>query len=167
MASTKPTDPVDIFDPVDLLVPNYIEFARMNGPKEALSAVQRFFADSQATLEHFLHYFGVDLTQFPGFYLEVDTADAPEGPLVPGKVKPILVLRRSKSGSSHIPHVMAHEGFTTADGTSAWVDARLWDKHVQDTLLDEVKEAARKKRDQLKREAKHQERKAKTDDKEA
>jgi hypothetical protein len=162
-----PTELIDPIDPIDVLVPNYIEFARMNGPKEALAAVQRFFASSNATLEHFVQYFGVDLTQFSGFYLEVDAVDAPVGPLVPGKVKPILVLRQSKSGASHTPHVMNHEGFMTVDGTTAWVDARLWDKHVQDTLLDEVKEAARKKREQMQREAKHKERKADQDGKEA
>jgi hypothetical protein len=158
--------PTELMDPVDILVPNYIEFARMSGPKEALNAVQRFFATGQATLEHFVQYFGVDLTNFPGFYLEVGTADAPSGPLVPGRVRPILVLRQSNSGSSHIPHVMDHEGFMTVDGTTAWVDAGLWDKHVQDTLIDEVKEAARKKREQMKRQAKHLERKANADGKE-
>lgn len=159
--------PTELMDPVDILVPNYIEFARMHGPKEALNAVQQFFATSHATLEHFVQYFGVDLNDFPGFYLEVGAADAPKGPLVPGKVRPILVLRQSRSGSSHIPHVMSHEGFMTMDGTTAWVDAHLWDKHVQDTLLDEVKEAARKKREQMKRQAKHKERKADEDGKEA
>ncbi len=157
----------ELIDPVDVLVPNYIEFARMSGPKEALAAVQQFFATRHATLEHFVQHFGVDLTKFPGFYLEVGTADAPEGPLVPGKVRQILVLRQSKSGASHIPHVLEHEGFMTVDGSMAWVDARAWDEHVQDTLLDEVKAAAKKKREQMQRQAKHKERKAKQDGKEA
>ena len=157
MAPLKPIDPVDI------LVPNYIEFARMDGPKEALQAVRMFFGSAHAQAEHFTQYFGVDLTKFPGFYLEVGTADAPEGPLVPGRVRPILVLRQSRSGSSHTPHVMHHEGFTTLDGRRAWVDATLWDQHVQDTFLEEVKVAAAKRRDQMERAAKHQERKAGTD----
>ncbi len=161
---TKELGPLD---PLDAATPNYIEFLRMAGPKEALVAVRTFFGTENATVDHFTQHFGVDLGRFPGFYLEVGIADAPEGPLVPGKVRPILVLRQSRSGKSHTPHVMTHAGFTTLDGTRAWIDAKEWDQHVEDTFLDEIKDAERSRRDILEKQLQAEEQKANKDGKEA
>ena len=146
MASDK-----EEFDPLDNAAPNYIEFRRMQGPKEALAAVRQFFGSPYAELDHFVERFGVDLNKFPGFYLEVGATDSPQGPLVPGKVKPILVLKQSRSGQTFTPKIMRHEGFMTLNGEMAWVDAVAWDAHVQDTFVEEVKDAERKRRERLKK----------------
>jgi len=150
-------------DPLDAVLPNYIEFARLKGPKEATTAVQRFFSSEYATLEHFVKKFGVDLTSFPGFYLEVGAADVPTGPIVSGMVKPILVLQQSKTGKNYTPYIMKHEGFFNMDQTRAWVSATSWDEHVKDTLTAELKDIARKERDRQERMMKHAERKADRD----
>jgi hypothetical protein len=138
--------PDKVHDSLDSAAPNYIEFRRMQGPKEALGAVRQFFGSPYATLEHFTEHFSIDLNQFSGFYLEVGATDSPQGPLVPGKVKPILVLKQSRSGKTYTPKIMNHEGFMTLNGEMAWVDAVAWDQHVQDTFVEEVKEAERKRR---------------------
>lgn len=131
----------------------WIEFARIGNARERKAAVRSFFSSPEATTGMFASRFGISLEDFPGFYLEVAVTDAPRGPLMAGVVKPILVLRQSKSGKTFSPHIMQHEGLLDHDQTHAWIRAEEWDDYVQDTFMQEVNEERARKRELAKKAA--------------
>jgi len=146
-------------DTLDDILPNWIFFMRLSSPEKVAEAVQRFFRTDEATPEDFKREFNIDLRNFPNFYFEVGVTDALEGPLIPAVVKPILVLKSSHSGKSYRAYVMKHDGFFDTDQQYAWVDAQMWDKHVQDNFAQELRERAAKERERLEQAERHQEKK--------
>jgi len=141
------------FDAVEAMLPNWVEFSRLGNKKEMADAVQKFFANEAATVGMFYERFGVDLTKFQGYYLETGVADAPQGPLTPTRVTPILVLRASQSGDSYSAHIFKHDGLMHDSRRLAWIDREAWDKLVDDTFAEELKKRAAKLRESKKRAA--------------
>jgi len=140
-------------DPVDDLLPRWIEFAYLGNEKEIADAVKQFFTDDRATADDFKQQFGVDLTKFIGYFLETGVADAPQGPLTPRRVTPILVLQQSRSGKSFSTHMLKHDGLMHDSRRVAWIEREAWDAHVQDTFAEEIREKAAKLREAQKRAA--------------
>jgi len=140
-------------NPLATSVPSYIEFTRMSGPKETDAAVKQFFLSEEATAKNFTQQFGVKLEDFPGFYLEVGVSDVLTGPILSGKVKPILVLKQTKSGKGFVPYILEHTGFLNMERTKAWVDAAMWDEYVKDTFIQELQIREKKEREQQERAA--------------
>lgn len=127
---------------VDDLLPQWIEFSRLGNKKEVTIAVQRFFGSENAQPEDFKNHFGVDLLQYPNYYLETGVADAPRGPYTPRRVTPILVLRQSRTGQSFSVHLFKHDGLVHDSRLEAWIDREEWDQHVHDTFAEDLKKKA-------------------------
>jgi len=135
-------------DCVEDLLPTWVEFTRMSNEKEMLAAVTAFFGSSEATIKDFKNSFGIDVKDFPNFYLETGVTDAPTGPFLGGKVSPILVIKQSRSGKNFTAHIFKHEGLLNESFQHAWIDRIAWEKHVDDTFTEELKARAAKVREQ-------------------
>jgi len=140
-------------DPVDSLLPRWVEFNRLGNDKEIKEAVQKFFSDPGASSESFQLQFGIDLHEFGGYYLETGVVDAPQGPFIPTRITPILVLRQSRSGQSFTPHIFKHDGLLHDRRLLAWVEREAWETHVEDTFAEELKQRAAKARAEAQKQA--------------
>ena len=120
--------------------PNYIEFIRMDNNYDMDRVAKRFLGE-QATYQDLLSGFGIDLRNYTGFYGEVGTTDSPAGPLVPGRIKPILGVRMAESGNEFKPLLLKAKGFITGDKRAAWIKIEEWDKITGDDLGERIKKA--------------------------
>ena len=143
-------------DPVDSLLPRWVEFSRLGNAKEIQHAATQFFSDEKASVKSFQAQFGVDLHKFQGYYLETGMSDAPQGPFIPTRITPILVLRQSRSGQSFTPHIFKHNGLLHDNRLTAWIEREEWDAHVQDTFAEELKQKAAKARAEAQKRAAEQ-----------
>ncbi len=73
--------------------------------------------------------FGIDMNEFRGHYLEVDLAEAPVGPFIRGRVRPIIGIRQVDDGFR--PHIFSYpNGFINERSGMAWIPAEDWKKLV-------------------------------------
>lgn len=146
-------------DVLDEVLPQYVEFVRLDTPEGVQRAVTSYMGDPEATAEQFQRFYGIDLANFSRFYIEVGLSDSPMGPLVAGRISPILVIRQSQSGQSYSPQILKCTGFYDMKQQLAWTEATQWDELVKDDLVEELKEQAAKERDRMRRMEKHMQRK--------
>lgn len=114
----------------------WVEFIRLDGEKECLRVIQHFFGSRRADLTHFHAVTrGVNLLDFaghPGYYMEIGGTQAPEGPLFPGPVHPILAFKMSRTRKSTIPYRFKLEGVYNSDKSKAWLKTDLWERVLGD-----------------------------------
>lgn len=146
-------------DELDAVLPQYVEFVRLDAPEGVQRAVTSYMGDPNATADQFHQFYGIDLRNFSRFYIEVGLSDSPMGPLVAGKISPILVIRQSQSGQSYNPQILKCSGFYNMKQQLAWAEAAQWDELVKDDLVEELKKKAAKERDRMQRIEKHLQRK--------
>ena len=140
------TDAQEI-DPVEELLPAWVEFSRMANEKEIHRAVVAFFGDTKATADDFKRIFGIDLNNYKNYYMETGADDAPTGPLLGGRLSPILVIRQSNSGQTFTAHIFKHDGLINENLKHAWIARKEWEEHVNDTFAEELKQRAQKARE--------------------
>lgn len=118
--------------------PKWVEFLRVESEEEMTTVAAKFFGGDFKGVD-VVETFGMELGTFTNFYVEVGLVFAPDGPLVPGKVAPILVLKQQEDGGFK-PHVFRSSGFHDMQGKRAWIKAPEWDELLGDTLYNELEE---------------------------
>jgi hypothetical protein len=146
-------------DVLDAILPQYAEFILLNKKDAVQRAVTSYMGDPGATHEDFKNFYRLDLSTFHSFFIEVGLTDSPVGPLIAGKISPILVIRQSQSGQSYTPKIMKCRGFYDTQRETAWIKATEWDTVVNDNLISELKKQAEKERERMERIEKHMMRK--------
>jgi len=108
----------------------------------------------------FFETFGVNLSDYENFFAEVGGAVAPEGPLIPGKIGPILVVRQTNSGNFRV-HMFKVDGYYNKDMTKGWVELDRWAEEIGDEDLarvakkaDEVSEVEKSNREKAEKQLK-------------
>lgn len=119
--------------------PQWVEFLRIETKEEMGTFASRFFGNKFSATD-LVDTFGLGLAEFLNYYVEVGLVFAPDGPLVPGKVAPILVLRMDEDGKTFKPHVFRTKGFHDMQGKRAWLKAPEWDKLLGDSLYEDLEE---------------------------
>jgi len=109
--------------------PAWVVLMLLSSKADVDRAAAAYFGPDKAASETFIAEFGIDLTQFIGHYLEVDVAEAPMGPFVKGRVRPIVSI--SKDGEKYRPRVFSHqEGLFNTNTGLAWVSVEDWESLI-------------------------------------
>lgn len=86
--------------------------------------------------------FGLDVTQYTGFFAEAGPVEAPTGPCTPATerllIRPILAVRMSRSGSYYGQGLELSVGLFNRDKTRAWVKVDAYEEMLGDTFYQEV-----------------------------
>ena len=154
-------DTTQVGNPIDDLLPRWTEFWRLDSEKAVAEAVKMFFSSAKATPKDFEKAFGINLLEYKNYFLEVSTSDSPEGPCIPGRVQPILVIRQTRTGKGFSAHALKHAGLYNEPQTTAWVEAEDWNAYVDDEFVDKLKVKADKERERMALENKKRLKKAK------
>lgn len=123
---------------VPMLECRYVEFLRIRKPEDADMIAQVFLGDGANHLAYTTQ-FGINLLDYKGFYMEVGYVPAPQGPLMPTTVQPILLLRRTHSGVAFKPQVLKVKGYVNREGRYAWIDAGVWEAELGDSLAEDLR----------------------------
>lgn len=111
----------------------WIEFIRLDGEEECLSVVRHFFGNFKATLQSFAAVTrGINLLDYKGCYMEIGGSKAPEGPLLPGPIYPVLAFRMSRSRTTVRPYRFKLDGLYKEDKKFAWIKTDTWEKLLGD-----------------------------------
>lgn len=136
------------------LVKKYVEFIRLDTPEKRDIVAQHnlgpkmpngtMLVDGEekqlwrpTTASDFFETFGVNLVEHEAYFAEVGGATAPEGPLLPGRVGPILVLRQTNRGNFKV-HMFKVDGYFNKDMTKGWVELEKWAKEIGDEDLEKI-----------------------------
>ncbi len=117
-------------------LPSLIEFVLIED-KNDMDDVAKRFLGPLATRKDFAVKFNILLEDYTGFYGEIGTVDAPEGPLMGKNIAPILGLRITQGGNCKA-HILKAPGLCHLSGKTAWVKIKDWDEVVGDDLQDKV-----------------------------
>jgi hypothetical protein len=126
----------------------FVEFMRIDTPKDANQAAACVLGEDYTALA-FEHNFGVNLLDYKGYYVEVGCAEAPQGPITPASVEPILVLRKSRSGQQFKPNVLKVTGYYNNSRKTAWVSIEVWEAQLGDDAPQKARLRLQKVDDQL------------------
>lgn len=140
------------------LIKQHIEFLRLDTPEARTFVAKHYLGEmlpnghvmikgekkqrwKYTTEDDFFETFGVSLQEYPRFYAEVGGVDTPEGPVVPGTVGPIFMLKETNSGRFKV-HMFKLKGYYSEDRNRAWIDLYTWAEAIGDNeLLDMAKRA--------------------------
>jgi len=150
--------------------PRFVELLRLSGTKEMDEVARRFFARKEAAMravdpkfkvnhKEFWDQFGIDITRYTGFFVEVGGTPTIRGAYFPTeKVRPIFTIQRSHSGKTW--KVISHScaGFLNNAMDRAWVEVDLYEEMLGDTFYDELQENADKVVEGMRRDAERTER---------
>ena len=111
----------------------WVEFLRLDTEKDCQVVAQHFFGNYKATVHSFAAATrGINLMDYNGCYMEIGGTQAPEGPLLPGPVYPVLAFRMSRSRSTVRPYRFKLDGFYRDGKKRAWVKTDTWEKLLGD-----------------------------------
>jgi hypothetical protein len=145
--------------------PRFIELVKLQGPEQMDEVARRFFARKEAemkqkdptfkaTRKEFLTNFGIDIEKYTGFFMEVGGSPTIRGAYFPSdKVRPILTIKRSRSGKTW--KVISHScsGFFNNPMDRAWVEVDEYEGMLGDVFFDELQENAEKVQEGMKKDA--------------
>jgi len=136
------------------LVKQYVEFVKLDTAENRTRAAKHYLGEmlpnghvmvkgekkqrwKYTTEGDFFETFGVALKEYPRFYAEVGGAHAPEGPVIPGTLGPIFVLRKTNSGQFKI-HALKLKGYYSEDRSRGWVEIDKWAEEIGDKELIDI-----------------------------
>lgn len=95
--------------------------------------ISEAYAGPGTTPQQFAALFGVNLSEFHGYYIWTGPAEAPIGPVTPGPVRPIIVLRQVEDPfPTFRPHIVSFKkgGVFNPRTDMAWIPTDLWENVV-------------------------------------
>jgi len=145
--------------------PRFIELVKLRDPEHMDEAARRFFArkevlmrqvdpDFKVTRMEFWDQFGVDITKYNGFFIEIGGTPNLRGAYFPTeKVRPIFTIKRSRSGKTW--QVVSHScpGFFNNAMDRAWIEVNDYEEMLGDNFFDELQKNAKKIHEGMERDA--------------
>lgn len=107
----------------------WVALVKMTDEDSIKRVAESYFGPGRTSTD-FLAEFGIDLTEFKNYYIWVGPDIAPQGPVTPGPVRPVVVIRQLDSGQ-YRPHIFTFpKGFFNNRSNMAWIKSEEWEERV-------------------------------------